>query len=101
MTAPNGSQLVTSSGCSYNHISTSTTTVVKSTPGILHTLNINNPGSGATVTIYDNTAGSGTVIAIYSPSTIGSVIYDIATTIGLTIVTTATTTAADITVSYQ
>jgi hypothetical protein len=91
-------------GHSYNHISSATTTVVKSSSGVLHSLLINTPVASATITIYDNTAGSGTVIGVI---TCGGTLandqanlytYDVAFTTGLTIVTSA---ATDITVSYR
>lgn len=40
------------------HITTTSTTIIKSTPGTLHTLNINTPGASAVVTVYD-IAGAG------------------------------------------
>lgn len=89
----------TTGGYSYNHISTATTTTVKSGAGTLHALTINTKGSASTATIYDNTAGSGTVIAVVDTSgATGTVIYDVAFTTGLTVVTAAT---QDLTVSYK
>lgn len=90
-------------GWSYANITAAapTTTIVKSGPGVLHTVSINTPADGGTVTIYDNTSATGTKIGTYTsgadtlPS---SVIYDVAFTTGLTIVTA--TAAQDITVSY-
>lgn len=85
----------------YNHISTNTTTVVKSGPGLLHWVTINTPGSVETITIYDNTAASGTLISTHTAPLQGAVYeYDIAFTTGLTIVT-AGTTAGDYTISYR
>lgn len=98
-----GVTAVEEAGRTYSHISTSTTTTVKSGAGFLHTINVNALGTVAsTVTIYDNTAGSGTVIAVLNTLTIGqgSYTYDIAFSTGLTLVTTGTV-APDITVSYR
>lgn len=89
-------------GHSYAHISTSTTTTVKSGAGVLHNISINTLGTVAsTTTIYDNTAGSGTVIGVINSLTLsGAFILDVAFTTGLTIVTTGTV-APDVTVSYR
>lgn len=89
-------------GYSFSHISTSTTTTVKSGAGVLHTLTVNNLGTvSSTTTVYNNTAASGTVIAIIN-TLAGQIsyVYDIAFSTGLTIVTTGTV-APDITVSYR
>lgn len=93
---------VEESGRTFSHISTSTTTTVKSGAGFLHTICINSLGTVAsTTTIYDNTAGSGTVIAVVNSLTIsGTLTYDVAFSTGLTLVTTGTV-APDITVSYR
>lgn len=83
---------------SYSHIATNTTTVVKSTPGFLHSITVNTTAAGA-ITVYDNTAGSGTVIAILKSSVVeGTYTFDVTCTTGITVVTAA---ASDITVSYR
>lgn len=89
-------------GYSFAHISTATTTTVKSGAGVLHTLTVNNLGTVASVTaVYDNIAGSGTVIAVINTlAGQESYLYDVAFATGLTIVTTGTV-APDITVSYR
>lgn len=86
----------------YAHISTATTTVVKSGAGTLRSICVNTKGTVAsTVTVYDNTAGSGTKIAVIdSLSALGTYIYDVAFSTGLTVVSTGTV-APDITVSYR
>jgi hypothetical protein len=85
----------------YAHISTATTTTVKSGPGYLESITVNTVGVTApTITVYDNTAASGQVIAIFSGLTTGPFTYGVGFNTGLTIVT-AGATAADITVSYQ
>jgi len=85
----------------YAHINTLTTTVVKSAPGMLHTVTINSKGGTASIaTIYDNTSGSGTVLAVIDVTAqLVTLVYDIQFLTGLTIVT-ATGSAADLTVSY-
>lgn len=83
----------------FNHITTQTTTAVKATPGVLHSVCVNTAASGATATIYNNTAGSGAVIAIVDGGTKGCTTYDIAASIGITVVTAVAN--ADITVSYR
>lgn len=87
-------------GYSFQNITTSTTTTVKSGAGVLHLVNVNTLGTVAsTITIYDNTAGSGTKIATINSLTLsGPFQFDIAFSTGLTLVTTG---APDITVSYR
>lgn len=90
-------------GYSRSHISTATTTTVKSGAGVLHSIVINTKGTVAsTITVYDNTAGSGTVIAVIDSLTpIGALyLYDVLFTTGLTLVTTGTV-APDVTVAYR
>lgn len=88
----------------YQHISTGTTTTVKSTSGVLHTLAINTCVASATVTIYDNTAASGTIIGVLTcPSTITGItpettLFDLRFATGLTIVTSG---ATDVTATYR
>lgn len=91
-----------SGGYSYNHISTSTTTVVKSGAGSLHSICVNTKGTVAsTITIYDNTSAVAPVVAVIDSLNLsGTFILDIAFATGLTIVTTGTV-APDITVSYK
>lgn len=86
----------------YKNIPTSTTTVIKSGAGMVHTVCINTDGTGAsTAAVYDNTAGSGTKIAtINSLAVTGCQLYDAAFATGLTVVTTGTA-APDVTVSFR
>ena len=71
------------------YISTATTTVVKTGPGLLHAINIQGTTTG-TVTGYDNTAASGTPIFLYPIGTpTGTYTYNGALSIGLTVVTSA------------
>lgn len=78
-----------------------TTTTVKSTPGLLHTVCVNTPAATGTITIYDNTAASGTKIGTITSfaSTPKCFPYDVNFYTGLTIVTA--TAAQDITVSFR
>lgn len=85
---------------SYTNITTSTTTLVKSGVGGLHSITVNTKGATETATIYDSLTGSGTKIGTIDVSQPGTFTFDVAFTLGLTIVT-AGTTAADITVSYR
>lgn len=89
-------------GHNYAHISTATTTIVKSGAGVLHNISVNTLGTVASVTtVYDNTAGSGTVIAVINTLALsGAFVLDVAFSTGLTLVTTGTV-APDITVSYR
>jgi hypothetical protein len=95
-----GSPQFVITGYAYAHISTDATTVVKSAPGLLHTICVNTPVATETITIYDNTAASGTKIGVATlyASTNPCFLYDVYFTTGLTIVTA--TAAGDITVSY-
>lgn len=94
--------LLTTIQNSYAHISTSTTTTVKSGAGTLKAIIVNTLGTVAsTTTIYDNTAGSGTVIGVINTLALGGTFtFDVQFTTGLTIVTTGTA-APDLTVSYK
>jgi hypothetical protein len=85
----------------YQNITTDTTTVLKSVPGYLHTVCVNTPAAGGTITIYDSTAASGTKIGTITSyaSTPRCQTYDVAFWNGLTIVTA--TAAPDITVSFR
>jgi len=87
-------------GYSFQNISTSTTTTVKSGAGVLHGINVNTKGTVAsTVTVYDNTAGSGAIIAILDSLNLsGWNQFDISFATGLTLVTTG---APNITVAYR
>lgn len=102
--AGTGVQAVEEGGRPYSHISTATTTTVKSGKGALHAITVNTLVASATITLYDSTTGSGTVIGVIAlPGTITSDMpitlgYDIAYTTGLTIVTSG---ATDLTVSYR
>ncbi len=83
--------------CLYNHISTATTTVVKTREGVLRSIIVNTTAAGA-ITIYDNTSAAGQVIAVLKASVAEQQFdFNCVLKTGLTIVTAA---ASDITVTY-
>jgi hypothetical protein len=85
-------------GNAYTHISTATSTQVKSSAGTLHNLTVNTTAAG-TISIFDNTACSGTTIAILPASVaVGTYTYDVVFTVGLCVLTGA---ASDVTVSSR
>ena len=90
------------SGFSYTHISTATTTNVKSGAGVVHTICVNTLGTVAsTITVDDAlTATTPTIAVINSLTLLGCQTFDVAFATGLTLVTTGTA-APDITVSYR
>lgn len=87
-----------------SHITTATTTLVKTGPGTLRRICVNTVATPGTITIDDAlTATTPTYGVITSPTTVTGVDpfcqnYDISFQTGLTIVTTGT---QDITVEYQ
>jgi hypothetical protein len=85
----------------YRNISTNASTQVKTGPGVLHLVAVNNIGTAETLTIFDNTSCTGTTIAALSavsgPESIG---YDVQFFTGLC-VTSAGTTAGNFTISFQ
>ena len=88
-------------GWTPKNITTQTTTVVKSAPGVLHAITLNNPVATSVITIYDNTAASGTIIGTItvpaSPQPL-TLRYDATFSTGLTVKTA--TASSDITVLY-
>lgn len=78
-----------------------TTTTLKTTEGILHSITFNKPLATSVVTVYDSAAASGSVIATItvpaSPMPV-TLTYDVHFKTGL-VITTATA-ASDITVAY-
>lgn len=78
-----------------------TTTVVKTSPGILHAITFNKPVATGVVTVYDAASATGTPVAtITTPASPFPVtlVYNVAMNTGITI--TSATAAQDITVSY-
>lgn len=95
----NGRLLVRTAAFSYRQIAGVATITVKSGAGYLNSVVINAASASTGVTIYDNTAASGTIIAIASGPAAGSVLlYQVAFTTGITIVTANANT--NITVTY-
>jgi hypothetical protein len=98
--------LTTGDNTKYTHISTATTTTVKSGAGLLYAICWNKAVNAATDTIYDNTAASGTEIGIVTEVVGGGAGFPFGCTryngmqfnTGLTIVTSA---ASDLTVLYK
>lgn len=89
-------------GFTPTNITTSTTTQVKTGPGILGGLSINTGQAGASVTIFDNTSASGTKLGTFSAAAQGGPTFPLAGMsfkIGLCVVT-AGATPADVTVSW-
>lgn len=89
-------------GYNYVNITSQTTTLVKTGAGFLHSIVFNKPAAGGTAKIVDGVTDTTPVIGtITSPATTlirVCLIYDVAFTTGLTIVTG--TANQDITVSY-
>ena len=87
----------------YLNITTNATTPVANGAGVLNKIVVNLKSTGAsTLKIFDNTVGSGTLIGtIDQTAQAGTYLYDCTFKTGLTIVTAAATTAADITVCWQ
>jgi hypothetical protein len=81
----------------YNNLPASSSTVVQTGPGKLHTIVATNVSMGSTITIYDNTACSGTVIATLLPTAAGSFPFDVGFQTGLCI----TLASVDATVAYN
>lgn len=93
----------TAVGYSFTNITAAapTTTTIRTTAGILHTITFNNPTATAVVTVYDALTATGTKIATItvpaSPMPV-TLTYDALFSTGL-VITTATA-ASDITVTY-
>lgn len=94
-----------SGGYTYAHIAAGqATSVIKSSAGTLHSITFNSPATATNVTtIYDNTSGSGNIIGIPTATAVVApvtVIYDLAFTLGLTIIT-GTANGSDMTVAFK
>jgi hypothetical protein len=85
----------------YTHIATETTIPLKTGTGVLHTVCINTPAAGETITAYDSLTGSGAEIASATSyaSVPGCLIYDAQFSTGLTVVTG--TANGDVTVTWR
>ena len=84
----------------YAHITTDTTTLVKSGGGLLHSICVNTPAATETITVDDALTATTPTIAVITlyASTNSCFTLDVNFTVGLTIVTA--TAAGDITISY-
>lgn len=79
----------------YNHITSATTTTVKASPGQLHAVVINTPGTTNTITLTDS---AGAFAVITSPTAIGqTVFYDV----GFTSLSVTTSATCDLTIVYS
>lgn len=92
-------------GYTYAHVAAGqATTVIKAAAGTLHSITFGGAATATnTTTLYDNATGSGTVIGIPSVTALvapTTLLYDIAFTTGLTIIT-ATANGADMTVAFK
>ncbi len=86
----------------YLNLSENITKIVKSAPGLLHSVVINNQGLGSNkLYIYNNTEGSGEIIGIID-TTVSTIplIYDVIFTVGLTVVSSDGV-SANITITYK
>lgn len=76
---------------SFTYISTATTTVVKSAPGLLSHIVVEG-GTAGTIVIYNNTAASGAIVASFdSTNALKEYPLPAECTIGITVVTSAAT----------
>ncbi len=77
--------------CDMVHISTATTTVLKSGSGYLRSITVTG-GTAGTIIVYDNTAASGTILASFgSTNALATYTFEGEFDTGLTIVTSAAT----------
>ncbi|MBI1198383.1 MAG: hypothetical protein GC203_11020 [Phenylobacterium sp.] len=98
-----GVAAVAQAGASFRHVTTNTSTDVKTSAGILHKVVINTAGASSnTLTLYNDTTGgtSNAIAVIDTTSGIDTLAYDLHFGNGLQAVT-ATGTAADITIVYR
>lgn len=96
-------RLVAEAGYTFtNYATNQTTTVIKATPGFLHSVTVNTKGTVASaITLYDSTAAATNPIAVIdSLNTSGTFTYNCNLVNGLVITTTGTV-AANVTVSWR
>lgn len=86
-------------GPKFKHISTATTTLVRTGPGILQSVFVSTGGAGSTATVYDGVDATGAVIAVINTAVQVSLFYGVPVSTGICVVT-ASGTPADITVTY-
>ena len=99
---PNTTPWLTGESHSFLNITSATSsTVVKSGAGVLHTITINTRGTGSTCQVFGDLVGEGSQIAnIDTTLSTTAFLYDVAFTSGLTIVTTGAS-GANLTISYR
>lgn len=105
VTQPVSSAAVATGGYTYLNIAAGqATTVVKASAGTLHSIVLNSAATAANTTIiYDHASGVGTVIgrpAVTTATVPTTLLYDLAFTTGLTIIT-ATQNGGDMTVVFK
>ena len=83
----------------YTHITTDATTVIKTGAGMLHTICVNTVGVSSTITVDDAVSATTPTIAVISGATLGCYTFDVALTVGLTVVTGVA--VLDVTVSWR
>lgn len=97
-----GLTTMTEDGYSYNNYAGDGTITIKSGPGKLHGLSINSKSIGGPCVLYDSLLPSGNKIASVDTTLAqDTLLYDVNFTTGLTLDTSAVSTAADLTVSYR
>lgn len=84
-------------GCKFTHTTANATTAVKVGAGILASITVNT-GAVGTATVYNSLSASGAVVAVIDTSVVGTKVFNVAMTIGITVVTSA---SPDITVTYR
>lgn len=85
---------------SYNHISTSVAAAIKSGPGILQSLALNNVGTSWQIDVYDGTGTTGARIASIRSGVYGVMRYDLTFNQGL-FIDAVEGTAGSLTVIYK
>lgn len=72
---------------------------IKTGAGILHSITLNTAIAAATITVYNNTTATGAIIAVISAATFqGTLIYDLAFSVGLSYITVG---ALDVTFNWR
>lgn len=92
--------MLTQNGFTFTNLAANATTVIRTGPGILHAITINDQGASANIcTAYDALTATNPIAAIDTVTAVGTLLYDVQFNTGLTIVI-GTGTAANITVSW-
>jgi hypothetical protein len=82
----------------FNYSNTGASALIKTGPGILHSVVLAGGSDAATLIVYDNTAGSGTIICKLATATgeTGSAVLDVAFSKGIYAALTGTTPSVSI-----